>query len=466
MLEEIAPLKIFLLSEPNALLVDIQEKFKKAVFYLMSDFYAALAHAHLEADFIFVFGVPVEQSKAISLGDFVEKLQELSPSTRIIFAAAKPDYQEAVLIMKTGISDYIDASGFDTQYLSNLLEAFSGEKWNPEERTRTGIVEKFRDLGFMGSGRRMRKLYRMLEDSSKSDIALLLEGETGTELLEAAKAVHRLSKRREGPFVHFDVLAFQSETVEFELFGREKDSSAGIDKRKIGAIENASGGSLCIENIDALPLPIQSRLLRAIREKKYLKPGGPNIVFWNTRLVCISWKNLEKAIKFKQLREDLFYLIAAFNIRIPSLRDRGQDIILMANHFLRTFVRINRLKALNLSQAAKDKLLEHYFPGNVQELKSVIETAALLSKAEEIDRENIIFREKPIINLISDGEQSLDKYNEFIINTYLEKYDNDVLGVAAKLGIGKSTIYRMLQSNKVIKKNNPKNEQDKTGVPE
>jgi DNA-binding NtrC family response regulator len=138
----------------------------------------------------------------------------------------------------------------------------------------------------------------------------------------------------------------------------------------------------------------------------------------------------------------------------------------MANHFLRTFVRINRLKALNLSQAAKDKLLEHYFSGNVQELKSVIETAALLSKAEEIDRENIIFREKPIINLISDGEQSLDKYNEFIINTYLEKYDNDVLEVAARLGIGKSTIYRMLQSNKVSKKNNPQNEQDKTGVPE
>jgi two-component system response regulator AtoC len=132
---------------------------------------------------------------------------------------------------------------------------------------------------------------------------------------------------------------------------------------------------------------------------------------------------------------------------------------------LRTFVRINRLKALNLSQAAKDKLLEHYFSGNVQELKSVIETAALLSKAEEIDRENIIFREKPIINLISDGEQSLDKYNEFIINTYLEKYDNDVLEVAARLGIGKSTIYRMLQSNKVSKKNNPQNEQDKTGVP-
>jgi DNA-binding NtrC family response regulator len=158
------------------------------------------------------------------------------------------------------------------------------------------------------------------------------------------------------------------------------------------------------------------------------------------------------------LREDLFYQIAAFNIRVPPLRAREQDIILLANHFLRTFVRINRLKAMNLSQAAKDKLLEHYFSGNVLELKSVIETAALLSKGEEIEKENLIFREKPIINLISDGEQSLEKYNEFIINTYLEKYDNDVLAVAARLGIGKSTIYRMLQSNKISKKTSIQND--------
>jgi len=454
MLDEIAPIKIFLLSEPDAKLLDTKEKFKKAVIYQLNDFYSALAHAHLEADFVFILGI-AEEAKAITLADFIEKLHEISPSTRIIYAAENPDYQEAVNFMKSGLSDYIAASSFDTAYLSNLLEAYSGEKWNPEERVRIGIVEKFRELGFMGSGRRMRKLYRMLEDASKSEISLLLEGEAGTELQEAARAVHKLSKRREGPFVLFDVLAYQIETVEFELFGREKDSVAGIEKRKTGAIETASGGCLCIENIDMLPMHIQSRLLRAIREKKYLKPGGPNIVFWNARLICISWKNLEKAIKFKQLREDLFYQIAAFNIRIPALRSRGQDIILLANHFLRTFVRINRLNSMNITQAAKEKILEHYFSGNVLELKSIIETAALLSRGDEIEKENIIFREKPIINLISDGEQSLEKYNEFIINTYLEKYDNDVLTVAARLGIGKSTIYRMLQSNKKSPKTSP-----------
>ena len=450
MLQEIAPIKIFLISDADSRISEIQEKFKKASILQLDDFFAALAHAHLNPDFVFIFGIL--ERNGIIISDFIEKIQELSPSTRVIFAADKPNYLQAVQLMKIGIGDYISADSFDSAYLSQLLEAFSGEKWNPEERVKTGIIEKFRDFGFMGSGRRMRKLYRLLEDVSKSDVNLLLEGEVGTELHEAALAVHNMSKRRESPFVIFDVLAFQIENVEFELFGREKDSNAGIQKRKTGAIETASGGSLCIENIDALPMHIQSRLFRAIREKKYLKPGGPNIVFWNTRLICISWKNLEKAIKFKQLREDLFYQLAAFNIRIPALRDRGQDIISLANNFLRSFVRVNRLKSMNLSTAAKEMLLEHHFSGNVQELKSIIETAALLCKGDEIEREHIIFREKPIINLINDGEQSLEKYNEYIINTYLEKYDNDVLEVAARLGIGKSTIYRMLQSNKISKK--------------
>jgi DNA-binding NtrC family response regulator len=130
------------------------------------------------------------------------------------------------------------------------------------------------------------------------------------------------------------------------------------------------------------------------------------------------------------------------------LRDRGQDIISLANNILRTFVRINRLQSMTISTGARDLLLQHNFPGNVVELKSIVETAALLSKGEEIKKEELVFREKPIINLISDGEQSLEKYNEYIINSYLDKYDNDVLLVADKLGIGKSTIYRMLASQR------------------
>jgi len=446
MLDEIAPIKIFLVSEPNTLLNDMQEKFKKAVFYMLTDFYSALAHAHLEADFVFVFGMP--ELKGITFSDFVEKLREISPSSRIIYAAENPGYQDAVQFMKIGIGDYIAANNFNSTYLSQLLESYSGEKWNPEERVKKGISDKFRDFGFLGTGRRMRKLYRLLEDVSKSEINLLIEGESGTELYEAAAAVHSMSKRKEGPFLRFDVLAYPHDFVEYELFGREKDSNAGIQKRKIGAIESASGGSLCIENIDSLPMSIQSKLLRAIREKKYLKPGGPNIVFWNARLICISWKNLEKAIKFKQLREDLFYQLAGFSVHIPALRDRGQDIISLANNILRTFVRINRLQSMTISTGARDLLLQHNFPGNVVELKSIVETAALLSKGEEIKKEELVFREKPIINLISDGEQSLEKYNEYIINSYLDKYDNDVLLVADKLGIGKSTIYRMLASQR------------------
>jgi two-component system, NtrC family, response regulator AtoC len=442
---EYIPIKLFILGE-NLEQADFLEKFKRADIFYFNDFFSALAHIHLHPDFVFIRDL--ELSGEMSAADFLTQLAELSPSSQSVYVASSPKLQLAVQLMKKGLKDYIPSEAFDSVYFSELLEKFSGEKWNTEEQRKTLITDKFRELGFLGTGRRMRKLYKLIEDVSRSDINLLIEGEPGCEQLLAANAVHRLSKRRVGPFVHFDVLAYSVESVEFEIFGREKDSNTGILKRKIGAIESASGGSLCIDNIEALPIYIQSRLLRAIREKKYLKPGGPNIVFWNTRLIVIASKSLEKDVKNQNLLDELLRTISGFTIRIAPLRDRGQDIITMANNFLRTFLRINRIKALTLSLSAKELLLQYSFPGNVQELKSAVEAAALMARGDEIEKGDLVFKNKPLTELFNEEELTLEQYTEKIISAYLEKYNNDVILTASKLGIGKSTIYRMLQKNK------------------
>lgn len=442
---EYIPVKLFYLCK-NLEQADFLEKFKKLDIYYFNDFLSALAHIHLHPDFIFI--QDLELSGEMSTAEFLTHLAELSPSSQSVYIASSPNFQVAVLLMKKGLKDYIASEAFDSVYFSELMEKFSGEKWNTEEQRKTLITDKFRELGFWGTGRRMRKLYKLIEDVSRSDIHLHIEGEPGCEQLLAAKAVHRLSKRRVGPFVHFDVLAYSVESIESEIFGREKDSNSGILKRKIGAIESASGGSLCIDNIEALPIHIQSRLLRAIREKKYLKPGGPNIVFWNTRLIVISSKSLEKDVKNNNLLGELLRTISGFTIRIAPLRDRGQDIITMANNFLRTFLRINRLKALNLSLSVKELLLQYNFSGNVQELKSIIESAALIARRDEIEKDDLDFKNKPLFELFNEDELTLEQYTEKIINIYLEKHNNDVMLTASKLGIGKSTIYRMLQKNK------------------
>jgi len=442
------PYRLFFVSEhipeqANA----IAKIFEKLDIYSFSSVYSTLAHIHLQPDFIFIL-----ETAKLEVSDlaFLQKIQELAPNCHCVFVKNNPQVIEAVLFIKSGAKDYIAHTFFTIPYITTLLEALSGEKWDSENKTKPDILDKFRALGFWGTGRSMRKLYNLIDDAAKADNTVFIVGETGCEHELVAKTVHKLSKKQHGAFQVFDVLAYPVESLDFELFGREKDTFSGILKRKIGAIETASGGALYIDNIEAMSINLQSRFLRALREKKFIKPGGPNIVFWNARLFISSRTNLYKAVQKGIFREDLYYFTSGFPIQIPALRNRGQDILNSANNFLREFTRLNKLKSLIFTQGAKDSLLQYAYPGNLQELKIIVETSALIANATEIAKEDLIFQQKPMIDHWQIEELTLEKYTEKIIVAFLDKYDNDVAAVAKKLNIGKSTIYRMLQKNKMI----------------
>jgi DNA-binding NtrC family response regulator len=210
----------------------------------------------------------------------------------------------------------------------------------------------------------------------------------------------------------------------------------------------ASGGSLYFENIDAMPIHLQSRIMRALKEKKFIKPGGQNIVFWNSRLMLVEKTKLDKAVKNGQVLEDLYHYIKNTNIQIPALRTRKQDIISIANNILREFLRRNKLKSLIFTQGAKDALTHYPYHGNLQEMKTIIEASALFCKGNEIDKEDLIFQQKPLFENWQAEELTMDEYIEKIIHSFLYKYDQNVLLVAKKLNIGKSTIYRLLSKDK------------------
>lgn len=440
---EINPYRLFFVSEQIPEQANnLANNFERLDIYSFSTGYGTLAHIHLQPDFIFVFeDVKLDISNLL----FLQKIQELTASCQVIFIKKEPQIAEAVELIKAGAKDYIEYNFFTISYIADLLERFSGEKWDSENKTKRDIVDKFRDFGFWGTGRTMRKLYQLIVDAAKADNPIFIVGETGCEHELVAKTVHGLSRRQQGAFQTFDVLAHPSDSLDFELFGREKDTFSGILKRKIGAIEMASGGALFIDNIDAMPIALQSRFLRALREKKFIKPGGQNIVFWNARLFIASKTDLLKAVQKGGFREDLYYQIAGFPIKIPALRNRGQDILNLANNFLREFTRRNKLKSLIFTQGAKDTLLQYPYPGNLQELKMIVEASALMTKGAEITKEDLIFQQKPMIDHWQTEELTLDEYTEKIINAFLDKYNNDVVAVAKKLNIGKSTIYRMLQ---------------------
>ncbi len=378
-----------------------------------------------------------------------EKIEILHPSGKQVFLIEHMALAEIVQFIKKGIYDCVNRQLPKLKdALSNVINNYLKEQELVDHQQKDSLIEKFKNLGFVGNSRSMRRVYRRIEKAAKSSISVLISGEIGTGKMLVAKTIHQLSTRHEGALRQLDVLAIPVDLREATLFGKEKDVFAGQLKRQIGEIEQASGGTLIISNIDQLSIPLQSKLLKALKERKFIRPGGSNIVFFNARMIVLGSRELKKLIKTGKFREDLYYQLARFSISLPALRKRGQDILLLANHFLRTFVRKNQLKSLIFAQSAKDLLLQQLYSGNIPELRTIVEASALMTESpSEISKENIIFTEEQPIHNWLDQELTLEEYNLKIIQYYLDHNNQNVVLVAQKLGIGKSTIYRLLKKH-------------------
>lgn len=408
--------------------------------YIFDDMLSMLAHIHLNPDLLLV------DAEKFDLVFLLKQIKEESPSTKTILIGNALTIQKIISLLKLGASDYFQRTDLPKDLLSREKTSFYQKILSDKTiDTKISLVEKYKTFGFIGNSRVMRKLYRLIENAARNNGHICIIGESGTGKELVANTIHQLSKNKEKPFFLFDIYSTPKELLETTLFGQEKNVFSGILKRQIGIIEQASGSTLIIDNINALSLVLQTRLHRALQEKKFLRPGGQNIVFLNARIIALSQIDLLKAVNKNLFRKDLYYSLSNILIEIPPLRKRGQDILLHASHILREFIRNNKLKSLIFTQIAKDALLNHPFPGNIRELKSIIESSAMMATPPEIDKEDLIFNETPSISDWLGEELSMQEFTTKIILYYLSKYDNDVLLVAQKLAIGKSTIYRLLK---------------------
>jgi len=204
-----------------------------------------------------------------------------------------------------------------------------------------------------------------------------------------------------------------------------------------------------LDEIGEMDINMQSKLLRVLQEKEITRLGGNNTVKIDVRIIVATHKNLAEEVKKGNFREDLYYRLLGLPIPLPPLRDRGNDIILLASYFLETFCKENKLSKLTISSGAKAKLLKYPYPGNIRELKAIIDLAAVMASGDTITQEDINFTS---LNTFSDfmiEETTLNEYTKRIIKYFLNKYDNNVLKVASKLDIGKSTIYKMIKDNEI-----------------
>jgi DNA-binding NtrC family response regulator len=233
------------------------------------------------------------------------------------------------------------------------------------------------------------------------------------------------------------------------LFGHEKGAFTGAVARRTGKFEEANKGTLFLDEVGELDLNTQAKLLRVLQEKELSRIGSNSTIKFDSRIIIATHKNLLDEVRKGNFREDLYYRLLGLSITVPPLRERGSDILLLAKNFMDTFCKQNKFARLSLSHAAQTKLLKHAFPGNVRELKAVIELACVMTNTTVIEAEDIQFYSSSSANDMFQEEITLKEYTTRIIKYYLDRYKGDVLLVANKLDIGKSTIYNLIKEHKL-----------------
>lgn len=384
--------------------------------------------------------------------DVLRQIKSFDEDIDVIILSGQQDVATAVQLLKDGAHDYITKDSETKQRLLHTLNKIKNSiRLREEVKTLREQLQRKHEFGkfLIGNSTSMQKVFQLMEKAVRTNINVSITGDTGTGKELVAKCIHHNSPRRKGPFVAVNMGAIPKELVESELFGYEKGAFTGANARKKGQFELANGGTLFLDEIGEMPLNIQAKLLRALQEREVMRVGGEKPISYDARIVIATHRNLAEEVQNGTFREDLYYRLLGLSIDLPPLRERGNDILLLANNFLSEFAKQNDMGELKLAKEAKTKLLEYNYPGNVRELKAVIDLAAVMASDGVVSAEDIQFTSIQKDGEFLSEELTLEEYKDRIVHHYLEKYDNDVLLVADKLDIGKSTIYRMLKKTPV-----------------
>ncbi len=385
--------------------------------------------------------------------EVLKKIKDYNKDISVLILSSQQDVSTAVKLLREGASDYITK---DNETNDRLLHAINRVKQQDLLKAEVSTLREELEISYkvdksiIGDSKPMQQVFSLLEKAIKTNITISITGETGTGKEVIAKSIHYNSSRKKEPFVAVNMSAIPKDLLESELFGHEKGAFTGANTRKRGMFEMANKGTLFLDEIGEMDINLQAKVLRALQEREIHRVGAEKPVPFDARVIVATHRNLQDEVSDGNFREDLFYRLLGLPIALPPLRDRGNDIILLANFFLKNFIKNNDLGALKISKEAKNKLLNYAFPGNVRELKAIIDLSAVLTNDDEINESDIRFNSpKKGAQFLSD-EMTMEQYKKMIVTHFLEKYEDDIDKVARKLDIGKSTIYRMLKNEKEV----------------
>jgi DNA-binding NtrC family response regulator len=383
--------------------------------------------------------------------EVLRKIKSFNKDIVVVILSGQQDIATAVKLLKEGAYDYITK---DNETKERLLNTLNHVKSNIElkeevEILRDELTDRYQfDKSIIGNSKPMQRVYSLMKKAVRTNISVSITGETGTGKEVVAKSIHYNSDKKKQPFVAVNMSAIPDNLLESELFGYEKGAFTGANTRKIGKFEQANNGTLFLDEVAEMDISLQAKLLRALQEREVNRIGGDKPIKFDARIIVATHKNLAEEVNSGNFREDLYYRLLGLPLELPPLRDRGNDIVLLAKSFLDAFVKQNKMPKMDISKKAKQRLLEYSYPGNVRELKAVIELSSVMAASTTIDIDDIHFNSPKKTEAFLTEETTLKAYTSKIIHHFLKKYDDNVLLVAKKLDIGKSTIYRMLKEEK------------------
>jgi len=322
----------------------------------------------------------------------LEQIRQINPSIPVIIMTAYASVETAVSALKKGAYDYLTKPlDFDELQivLARATEHVRLKKENEDLKRRLG--EKFDRQSIIGQSAAMVRLLEMVEQVAPTQATILITGESGTGKEVIANALHVNSNRKEASFVKINCAALTETLLESELFGHEKGAFTGADKRKEGRFVQADGGSIFLDEVSEMSQGMQVKLLRVLQERELTRVGGSDVVKVDVRVIAASNKDLKKEIREGRFREDLFYRLNVVALAVPPLRERPDDIPLMAQSFLKMFAERNARTISGFTPQAMQKLVQYTWPGNVRELMNTVERAVVLSRAELIDTGDLAF---------------------------------------------------------------------------
>jgi DNA-binding NtrC family response regulator len=322
--------------------------------------------------------------------EFLKKIHAQKPDLPALMLTAYATPKLAVEAIKAGAIDYL-AKPFAPEELLHAVARCAERHQLLLENTalRSRAEQVFSLDQIVGESPKMQELRKLIQTVAPTDARVLILGESGTGKELVAGALHSLSQRREAHYIRINCAAIPETLLESELFGHEKGSFTGALKQKLGRVEEADGGTIFLDEIADMSKPLQAKLLRFLEDGSFTRVGGTQELCVNVRLIAATNRDIVQAIASDQFREDLFHRLNVVQFHLPTLRNRGEDVLLLADHFLKFFRATMNKNVNQISSIARQKLLSHRWPGNVRELRNVIERALILETTREIQASNL-----------------------------------------------------------------------------